>query len=81
MSLFRLFGYSLEEAVISLWQNRLINLIAITTIAVSLFILGVFLTISTDLNQLVTSWTHQMQLTLYLTNELSSTDREELQTT
>ena len=38
MSLFRLFGYSLEEAVISLWQNQLINLIAITTIAISLFI-------------------------------------------
>ena len=81
MSLFRLFGYSLEEAVIALWQNRLINLIAITTVAISLFILGVFLTISINLNQLVTSWTNQIQLTLYLTNDLSSKEREELQAT
>jgi cell division transport system permease protein len=46
MKLLRALGYSLEEAVVELWRNRLVNLISIATIAVSLFILGIFLSIA-----------------------------------
>ena len=35
-------AYCVEEAGIELWRNRLVNLVSIATIAVSLFILGIF---------------------------------------
>lgn len=66
MRLFRAIVYSVEEAFIELWRNRLVNLVSIATIAVSLFILGVFLSVSANLESLVEEWANRVQLTLYL---------------
>jgi cell division transport system permease protein len=69
MKLLRAVNYSIEEAVVELWRNRLVNLISIATIAVSLFILGTFLSLSASLNDLVEGWASRVQLTLYLEPE------------
>ena len=69
MRLLRAFGYCIEEAFVELWRNRLVNLVSIATIAVSLFILGVFLTVSMSLNELMEGWASRVQLTLYLLEE------------
>ncbi len=66
MKLLRAIGYSIEEAVVELWRNRLVNLVSIATIAVSLYILGVFLSISANLNDLMEGWASRVHLTLYL---------------
>jgi cell division transport system permease protein len=78
MRFVRAIAYCVEEAFVELWRNRLVNLVSIGTIAVSLFILGVFLTVSASLNQLLEGWAGRVQLTLYLEEGLSASDREQL---
>jgi len=78
MKLLRALGYSVEEAVVELWRNRLVNLISIATIAVSLFILGIFLSISANLNELMEGWASRVQLTLYLEPETTGNEDEAL---
>ena len=78
MRFLRALGYCFEEAVVELWRNRLVNLISIATIAVSLFILGIFLSVSANLNELMVGWAGRVQLTLYLDDDLSSLEREHL---
>ncbi len=79
MRLLRAFGYCIEEAFVELWRNRLVNLVSIATIAVSLFILGVFLTVSMSLNELMEGWASRVQITLYLVEDASEADREEVE--
>jgi cell division transport system permease protein len=66
MKFLRALGYSVEEAFVELWRNRLVNLVSIATIGVSLFILGVFLSISANLNEIMAGWASRVQITLYL---------------
>ena len=79
MRLLRAFGYCIEEAFVELWRNRFVNLVSIATIAVSLFILGVFLTVSMSLNELMEGWASRVQLSLYLVEDASEADREEVE--
>ena len=78
MRFLRALGYCFEEAVVELWRNRLVNLISIATIAVSLFILGIFLSVSANLNELMMGWAGRVQLTLYVDDDLSTLERERL---
>jgi cell division transport system permease protein len=78
MKLLRALGYAIDEAVVELWRNRLVNLISIATIAVSLFILGIFLAISANLNELMEGWASRVQLTLYLEPEATREEEETL---
>lgn len=78
MRFLRALGYCFEEAFVELWRNRLVNLVSIATIGVSLFILGVFLSVSANLNDLMVGWASRVQLTLYLEEDLSSGDKERL---
>jgi len=66
MAVFRALAYFFEEALISLWRSRLVNALSVGTIAVSLFVLGAFLTVAANLNEIVTRWTEKVQVTLYL---------------
>lgn len=79
MRYLRAFGYCVEEAFVELWRNRLVNLVSIATIAVSLFILGVFFTVSMNLNELMAGWASRVQLTVYLADNASASDRESLE--
>ena len=78
MRFVRALGYCIEEALVELWRNRLVNLVSIATIAVSLFILGVFLSVSANLNRLMEGWASRVQLTLYLDEKVSASDREQM---
>ena len=49
MALLRAIAYFLSEALTSLWRSRLVNAVSIGTIAVSLFVLGAFLTVASAL--------------------------------
>ena len=66
MSALRALGYFFQEALTSLWRSRLINALSVGTIAVSLFVLGAFLTVASNLSQVVTRWTEKVQVTFYL---------------
>lgn len=78
MRLLRALGYSIEEAFVELWRNRLVNLVSIGTIAVSLFILGAFLSLSATLDELVASWASRVTMTVYLDEVVDESARQEL---
>jgi cell division transport system permease protein len=63
--------YFLEEALQSLWRSRLINALSVGTIAISLFVLGAFLTVASNLNAVVARWSEKVQVTFYLENGLA----------
>ncbi len=66
MGLLRAISYFLNEALTSLWRSRLVNAVSVGTIAVSLFVLGAFLTVASALSSLVTRWTETVQVIVYL---------------
>lgn len=66
MAVIRAIIYFLEEAFTSLWRSRLINALSILTIAVSLFVVGAFLTVGTNLGRVVAQWTEKVQVVFYL---------------
>jgi cell division transport system permease protein len=70
MALLRALVYFLEEALTSLWRSRLINALSIGTIAVSLFVLGAFLTVASNLSAVVDRWTEKVRVTFFLTDSL-----------
>ena len=66
MAFLRAIRYFVSEAATSLWRSRLVNAVSIGTIAVSLFVLGAFLTVASGLGELVTRWTEKVQVIVYL---------------
>lgn len=78
MALLRALAYFLEEALTSLWRSRLINALSIGTIAVSLFVLGAFLTVASNLNEVVDRWTQKVRVTFFLSDGLETHIRESL---
>jgi len=66
MALFRALLYFVSEAATSLWRSRLVNAVSVGTIAVSLFVLGAFLTVASGLGDLVTRWTEKVQVIVYV---------------
>jgi cell division transport system permease protein len=78
MAVLRAIGYFLEEAFVSLWRSRLINALSVGTIAVSLFVLGAFLTVASNLNEVVARWSRKVQVTFYLADGLEPHIRDSL---
>jgi cell division transport system permease protein len=70
MSLLRALAYFVSEALTSLWRSRLINALSILTIAVSLFVVGAFLTVGANLESVVAQWTEKIQVVFYLEDGL-----------
>jgi len=66
MAFLRAIAYFVSEAATSLWRSRLVNAVSIGTIAVSLFVLGAFLTVANGLGELITRWTEKVQVIVYL---------------
>lgn len=78
MALLRALLYFFEEAVSSLWRSRLIHALSIGTIAISLFVLGAFLAVASNLNDVVARWTRKVQVTFYLEDGLADPVRDSL---
>jgi cell division transport system permease protein len=77
--LLRALGYFIQEAVTSLWRSRLVNAISIGTIAVSLFVLGAFLTVAGNLGDVVSRWTEKIQIIVYLEDGIEDRVRASLE--
>jgi cell division transport system permease protein len=78
MIILRALAYFFAEAATSLWRSRLMNALSIGTITVSLFVMGAFLTIASNLNEVVARWSRKVQVTFYLTDGLEAPVRESL---
>ena len=62
--------FFLTEAVGSAWRGRGAALLAIATIALSLFVLGVFLLLNANLQQVVSRWSEAAELSVYLADDV-----------
>src|SRR3954471_21163739 len=67
----RAFKYFLAEATASLWRGRKAALLSILTIAGGLFVLGFFLVLNANLQQLVGRWTESAELSVYLKDDVT----------
>ena len=79
MMLLRAIGYFFQEALTSLWRSRLVNAVSIGTIAVSLFVLGAFLTVAGNLGDVVERWTEKVQIIVYLEDGIEDRVRASLE--
>jgi cell division transport system permease protein len=79
MAVFRAFAYFFAEATTSLWRSRLMNALSVSTIAVSLFVLGAFLAVAGSLNQVVQRWTQKVQVIFYLEDGIEDRVRDSLE--
>ncbi len=70
MGWLRALGYFVQEASTSLWRSRLVNAVSIGTIAVSLFVVGAFVTIAGRLGEVVSRWTQKVQVIVYLEDRI-----------
>ncbi len=79
MALLRAVHYFLSEALTSLWRSRVMNAVSIGTIAVSLFVLGAFLTVASRLGDVVSRWTQKVQVIVYLEDGVEDRVRASLE--
>ena len=79
MAALRALVYFVEEAMSSLWRSRFMNAVSIGTIAVSLFVLGAFLSIASSLAVVVARWTERVQVIVYLEEDIEDRVRESLE--
>ncbi|MCI0567782.1 MAG: ABC transporter permease [Acidobacteria bacterium] len=70
--------HSLREALLSLWRNRFMNLVASFTIAVSLLVLGLFLLLAHNLRSVVAAVGSQVTVSVYLRGDATEEQRDRL---
>jgi cell division transport system permease protein len=68
-------GYSLGEASISLWRRRGSSLLAVLTITIAFFVLGVFLLLTLNAQRLVGRWTDAAELSVFLADDATAEQR------
>lgn len=78
MTLRRAFAYFAREAVVSLLRSWKVSLLAVLTIAVSLFIGGAFLLLASNLSALVERWREEARVVLYLDDGTGGAERSAL---
>ena len=74
----RTFIYFIKEAIKSMRRNGLMSLASISTVALSLFILGVFACGVVNLNNLASHLERQVQISIYLKDNLTTPQVMEL---
>jgi cell division transport system permease protein len=72
------FGYFLKKALENLRMNPFLSLVTLSTIAISMLILGLFALIYFNVQQFVQQWADELQVTAYLEETLSPKQAEEL---
>lgn len=65
----RALRYFFVEAAASLWRGRGAALVSIVTIAIGLFVLGLFLVVNTNLQALADGWSRAAELSIFLADD------------
>jgi cell division transport system permease protein len=71
----RLLGYAFGEAAASLWRRRGSSLLAVLTISVAMFVLGVFLLVTLNAERWMSGWTDAAEVSVYLADDISAEQR------
>jgi cell division transport system permease protein len=72
----RAFRYAIEEAALSLWRGKQAGLLSTATIALALFVLGGFLIVTANLQQLGSEWSNSAELSVYLEDTITPAERQ-----
>ena len=72
--------YFVGEALTSMNRSRGVSVLAVATIAIALGILGTFLYLSSNVNDVVIRWSREVQLSVYLNDDIDATQLESLLT-
>ena len=67
----RALRYAFDEAIASLWRGRQSGLLSTGTIAVALFVLGGFLLVTANLDQLARQWSAAAEMSVYLKDDVT----------
>ena len=70
--------YIIRETMVSLKRNNWMSFASIGTVAVSLFVLGVFLLLVLNMNRMASALESQVQISVYLEDGLSADDRQDI---
>ncbi|MBR6267806.1 MAG: permease-like cell division protein FtsX [Selenomonadaceae bacterium] len=76
---FRTLEYFIREVIISLKRNNWMSFASIGTVAVSLFVLGVFLLLVLNMNRMASTLESQVQIAVYLEDNLSGKEKDRLE--
>lgn len=76
----RTMEYFIREAVVSLKRNSLMSFASVSTVALSLLILGIFLVMVLNLNNMAAVLESQVQISVYLHDDLSDYETREIGT-
>lgn len=76
MTIFKALLYFLREAALNMVRGWRVSLLAVLTIAVSLFVGGAFLLVSGNMERVVESWRAEARIVVYLKNSASADDVE-----
>lgn len=71
----RALRYAFDEALFSLWRGRRSGALSTATIAVALFVLGVFLIGTSNLERLGREWSNSAELSVYLSDNVTTQQR------
>lgn len=71
--------YFLAEAVISLRRNIMMGIAAISTVAISLFVVGLFIFIAYDFRAVVNAVERQVEISVYLKDTVTPEAKDEMQ--
>ena len=69
----------LRTTISNIRANKQTFLISVMTIAISIGILGLFLIVFFNLNGLLTGWNQQVQLVIYLGDDISQSQKSDLE--
>ena len=68
----RTMRYFISESLQSFWRNSFMSIASIATVALSLFILGVFMTMVANLDYFVDNLESQVQISVYIKDDLTT---------
>ena len=71
--------YYFREVLLSMIRNRWMTFASISTVAVSLFVLGVFLILVMNMNKMASSLESQVQISVYINDNLPEQGRNEIE--
>lgn len=76
---FQTIEYYFREVLLSMIRNRWMTFASIGTVAVSLFVLGVFLILVMNINKMASSLESQIQISVYINDNLPEAGRNEIE--
>lgn len=76
---FQTIEYYFREVIVSMIRNRWMTFASIGTVALSLFVLGVFLILVMNMNKMASTLENQVQISVYINDNLPEEGRKEIE--